>query len=417
MPKMGEGIMEATIIKWLKKEGDSFEEGDSILEIATDKVDSEVPAPHSGKLEKILASEGAVIATNNAIAIINTNNEIKKIISKTNNTDIQPKTNSSNKENILTQFSNSQPPNINIENRVNDRFYSPLVKKIATEAGVSQDDLAKIPGSGTSGRLTKNDIQKYIQYSNSNIVNPLSISSPPISPGDELLEMDRVRKLISKKMVITLNTIPQVTSFVEADVTNVVEWKTKNRDPFYKKYELPLTYTPILIEAIIKALKEFPLVNSYIMGDKIIKKKAINIGMAVNLPNNNLIVPVIKHADKLNLKELTHKISDLSKRARSNNLKPSEIAEATYSISNIGTFNSLMGTPIITPPQVAVMALGAIKNKPDVVKTEKGSEIAIRSKIILSHTYDHRIIDGAMGGNFANQVAVFLEDFDLDRKI
>ncbi len=411
---MGEGIVEATILKWLKKEGESIDEGDSVLEIATDKVDSEVPAPYSGVLEKILAKEGEVITIGKPIAIIKSKNIDIKSDNEKNESKIhiKPKNKSSIKISNKVSYLGSNTP---IRNNFDNRFYSPLVRKISKESNLDENDLSQIPGSGIEGRLTKNDIKKYLEHKNSKTPTPLI--SLPISPGDEVVEMDRVRKLIAKKMVTIQNSIPQVISFVEGDVTKIVEWKTKYRDLYYKKYGLYLTYTPLLIEAIVEAIKDFPMINSTIIGDKIIKKKAINIGMAVSLPNDNLIVPVIKHADKLSLKDLTFKINDLSKRARNNNLKPDETTEATYSISNIGTFNNIMGTPMITPPQVAVMALGAIKQRPDVIKTDKGNEIAIRSKIILSHAYDHRIIDGAMGGNFANKVASILENFDSNRKI
>ncbi len=392
MPKMGESIIEAEIIQWLKQEGDTITQEESILEVATDKVDTEIPATHTGILKKILAPKGTVIPIGKPIAILQKNTDKKHTIPPTAINHINTK-----QKNYNPLLPQSQKKHI-----------SPLVQKIAKTKNISTNVLQKIQGTGINGRITKKDLDSYldtvaIQSKNIDIHN---------NTHEEIIMMDRMRKIIAQRMLTSKKTSPHVTSFVEADVTKIVRWKKKIQEKFQKKFHLHLTYTPIFLEAIVKAIQKYPLINSSIEGEKIIIKKNINIGLAVALSNGNLVVPVIKNAHLQNLLSLTKNVLTLAKKARENTLTSDELLGATYTVSNIGSFGSIMGTPIIMQPQVAILALGAITKKPAVIETAMGDSIGIRHKMFLSHTYDHRIIDGMLGGLFAQQVAKNLENFD-----
>ncbi len=449
LPKMGESVAEATIIKWVKQPGDMIEVDESVLEIATDKVDSEVPSPTAGKLVKTLFNEDDVVQVGEVIAIIETDanafpiaevavEEIAESIHEVKADDIPGishvgETAGKSATTASQDFSNSS------------RFYSPLVKSIAAEENISLDELDKIQGSGTEGRVTKSDILEFVEQKHSSepqtevkggpITNapassPAAASAPKVeapasqptpvvsvSGGDEIIEMDRMRKLIADHMVMSKQTSPHVTSFVEADVTNLVKWRDRVKDSFLKREGEKITFTPIFIEAVTKAIKDLPLINVSVNGTQIIKKRDINIGMAAALPSGNLIVPVIKNADQLNLVGLTKSVNDLAKRARQSKLKPDETQGGTFTITNVGTFGNVMGTPIINQPQAAILAVGAIKKKPAVIETEYGDVIAIRHMMFLSLSYDHRIVDGALGGSFVRKVADYLEAWDSNREI
>lgn len=443
MPKMGESIIEATILKWSKNVGDNIDAEESVLEIQTDKVDSEVPSPVAGKLIELLYKEGDVIAVGKAIAIIET-----EAASAGNATTETPPA----KEDVAASvpFVPASAPVTELVAEVHSngegRFYSPLVLNIAREEKISMTELDKIPGTGREGRVTKKDILDYVSNRgtvtaapapvvvetpkvevNTNTQTP-STSQKPATNGMvtekkfshsnyEIVEMDRMRKIIAENMVYSKHVSAHVTSFVEADVTNIVMWRNKMKSQFEKQYGEKLTYTPIFIMAVVKALREMPLVNSSVEGDKIFVKKDINIGVAVALPDDNLIVPVIKNADRLNLVGLTAALNDLANRARNRKLKADELEGGTYTLSNVGTFGNVMGTPVIMQPQVAILATGAVRKLPAVVETEYGDVIAIRSKMFLSHSYDHRIIDGALGGRFVRRVADILEAWDLNTPI
>jgi 2-oxoglutarate dehydrogenase E2 component (dihydrolipoamide succinyltransferase) len=433
LPKMGESVAEATITTWLKKVGESIEAEESLVEIATDKVDSEVPAPAGGTVLKILVAEGEVAKVGQAIAIIGAEGQ-QSVETNSIETPILP-------------FDNSPSPSPTAsspEIQSGDRFYSPLVKNIAKQEGITQGELDALEGTGQGGRLTKKDILAYLPNRNKAASTPASASTTAPSPSvavptvavpketvvaitaDELqqrdfggnveiIEMDRMRRLIADHMVKSKTTSPHVTSFVEADVTNIVRWREKVKKSFEQKEGEKLTFTPIFIEAIAKAIKDFPMVNISVEGNYLIRKKFINIGMATALPSGNLIVPVIKNADQLNLVGLTRAVNDLAARARDNKLKPDEIQGGTYTISNVGSFGNVMGTPVINQPQVAIMAVGAIQKKPSVIETPEGDVIAIRHKMFLSHSYDHRVVDGSLGGMFVRRVADYLEQFDIHR--
>ena len=429
LPKMGESVAEATITNWLKAVGDLIDEDEPIVEIATDKVDSEVPAPCSGILKKVLFNEGDVVAVGTVFAIIDSevssdNQEKIPLNPSISNEEIENKI----EEEILEPLANSNK--IEIQNSFNNsnKFYSPLVKSIASKEGISLQELETINGSGSNQRVTKKDILNYVssaKKSNSNdVINDVNqpITNPPknvktISGQDEIIQMDRMRKLIADHMVHSVNTAPHVTSFVEVDVTNLVIWRNKTKKQFLEKEGEKLTFTPIFIEAIAKALRDYPLVNSSIDGEKIIIKSNINIGMATALPSGNLIVPVIKNADQLNLVGLAKTVNDLANRAKLSQLKPDEISGGTYTVTNVGTFGNVMGTPIINQPQSGILALGAIKKKPAVIESESGDLIGIRHMMFLSHSYDHRNIDGALGGQFVRKVADYLENFDINRNL
>jgi len=448
MPKMGESIMEATILRWLKKPGDMVALDETILEIATDKVDSEIPSPVAGRLEKILFEENAVVPVGQTIAVIAT--EAKAGVSSGNGKPEAPV-----KETPVTppppapkavETPVTPPPApktpsvpyvpvtvttqspVTVSNS-SGRFYSPLVRNIATSEGIPQAELDQINGTGHDGRVTKSDVLHYLSNRSQpqvqapvsskpaqEIPTPAKTTSASVDGGIEIIEMDRMRKLIAEHMVRSKHTSPHVTSFVEADVTDMVLWRDKVKDNFYKKYGEKITFTPIFIEAIVKAIRDYPMINVSVDGDNILVKKNINIGMAAALPSGNLIVPVIHNADGYNLMGLTKKVNDLASRARGNKLKPEEIQDGTFTLTNVGTFGNVMGTPIIFQPQVAIMAAGAIRKKPGVVETPYGDLIAIRHYMFLSLSYDHRVVDGSLGGSFLRKVADYLEAFDPQRE-
>jgi 2-oxoglutarate dehydrogenase E2 component (dihydrolipoamide succinyltransferase) len=430
MPKMGESIFEATILTWLKKPGDKIEQDESVLEVATDKVDTEVPSTHAGVLKEILCKQGEVVKVGAPIALITTEAEA----SSTPVTSAAPKKTEPVKhaEPALAHASNGNgSTHIAADYKSSTRFYSPLVKNIAKEEQIPVAELETISGTGAEGRVTKKDILEYVQNRKLGatvqaVKHSVSVSSPSaptqrvpvsISAGDEIIEMDRMRKMIAERMIDSKRISPHVTSFVEADVTNIVLWRNKVKNEFQKRDGDALTFTPIFIEAVANAIKDFPMINVQVDGDRIIKKKDINIGMAVALPSGNLIVPVIKNADQYNIGGLAKMVNDLAKRARDNKLKPDELAGGTFTISNVGSFGNVMGTPIIMQPQVGILALGAIQKKPAVLETPYGDVIAIRHKMFLSHSYDHRVVDGALGGSLVRRVADYLERFDINRPI
>ena len=419
MPKMGESITEGTILTWLKKEGDSIEQDESVLEVATDKVDTEVPATHGGILKKILAKEGEVIPVGAPIALIETASE-NGIAAPT------PKVQAPSAKDVLLTAAPSNTATILADPdkeetlSADERFYSPLVKNIAKEEGISAQELSTIPGTGKENRVTKEDMLGYLKTRKD---EGLTVKAKPsisehkvqvsVSATDEIIEMDRMRKMIAHRMLESKRISAHVTSFVEVDMTNIVLWREKNKLAYKAKYGDGITYTPFFIGAIARAIRDFPMINISVEGDTIIKKKDINIGMAVALPSGNLIVPVIRNADQLNLVGISKKVNDLANRARNNKLVADDLAGGTYTVSNVGSFGNVMGTPIIPQPQVAIMAVGAIVKKPAVVETPTGDVIAIRHKMFLSHSYDHRVVDGALGGMFVRRVADYLEEFDL----
>ena len=430
MPKMGESIAEATIIKWLKSEGDRIEIDEAVLEIATDKVDSEVPSPSEGVLGKIFFQEGDVVEVGAQIAEILTENaEIIEDSTEISNNKIEIVANEIEKQ---VETIVEDKPTAPLVSSTSNRFYSPLVLNISKTEGISLNELASIVGSGKDGRVTKKDMLTYVKSKNRqpqknetspNLQKPSSISVKTnaegvfVNNGDEIIEMDRMRKLIAEHMVNSKKISPHVTSFVEADVTNIVQWRNRVKRDFHQREGEKITFTPIFIEAVAQAIKEFPSINISVEEDKIIKKGNINIGMATALPSGNLIVPVIKNADQLNLLGITKKVNDLANRARMNQLKPEEIQGGTYTITNVGTFGNIMGTPIINQPQVAILAFGAIKKKPAVIETTDGDFIGVRHMMYLSHSYDHRVVDGALGGQFVRKVADILEAWDLNRSV
>ncbi|HLW20605.1 MAG TPA: dihydrolipoamide acetyltransferase family protein [Cyclobacteriaceae bacterium] len=419
MPQMGESIIEGTILTWLKREGDTIEQDESVLEVATDKVDTEVPATHAGVLKTILAKEGEVIGVGMPIAIIETEDENGDVTE--NATKASPK-----QENVTSVGQQKMtPPNNTVTVapspmvlEVDDtRFYSPLVRNIAKEEGITAMEMATIPGSGKDARVTKQDMLNYLATRSERSAGSGKSNFQPASEvqgGDEIIEMDRMRAMIAQRMLDSQRISAHVTSFVEADVTNMVLWRNKNKEAYKQKEGEPITYTPFFVQAIAKAIKDFPMINVSVEGNKIIYKKEINIGVAVALPSGNLIVPVIRRADQLNLVGLSKKINDLAARARNNSLTPDEVKGGTYTLSNVGTFGNVMGTPIIVQPQVAILAVGTITKKPAVIETPTGDVIAIRHKMFLSHSYDHRVVDGSLGGQFVKRVADYLEAFDLN---
>lgn len=438
MPKMGESIIEATILKWVKKVGDTVKADETILEIATDKVDSEIPSPTSGVISEILFPEDSVVAVGSIIAIISTEGEIQAITPspavKENVTEtVIPSSN------VIETLTSPLVPSI--ENSNSNRFYSPLVRNIAKEEKISLTELDSIEGSGSNGRVTKQDVMAYLDKKSTGvnttpnaISTPASTTNPAQAPEQnsvqsqsspaasvngayEIVEMDRMRKLIADHMVMSKHTSPHVTSFVEADVTNVVLWRERNKDAFKAKNGTNITFTPIFIDAVVRAIKDYPMINVSVDGQSIIIKKDINIGMAAALPSGNLIVPVIKNADNLNLAGIARSVNDLASRARENKLKPDEIKDGTFTLTNVGTFGNVMGTPIINQPQVAIMATGAIKKKPAVLELPEGDVIAIRHMMFLSLSYDHRVVDGALGGSFLRRVADYLEKFDINTSV
>jgi 2-oxoglutarate dehydrogenase E2 component (dihydrolipoamide succinyltransferase) len=424
MPKMGESIMEATILKWLKKPGDKIEQDESVLEVATDKVDTEVPSTHAGVLKEILAKEGEVVKVGKAIAIITSDVvagvETQKVVVESKITETQKEVSTSTNGTASHAAAVVAPTDF----KNASRFYSPLVKNIAKEEQVALAELESISGTGAEGRVTKKDMLEFIQQrklGQTIASTPRTTSAPlvpaSISSGDEIIQMDRMRKMIAERMVDSKRISPHVTSFVEADVTNIVFWRNKWKNDFQKREGDALTFTPIFIEAVMMAIKDYPMINIQVDGDRIIKKKDINIGMAVALPSGNLIVPVIKNADQYNITGLAKVVNDLAKRARENKLKPDELAGGTFTVSNVGSFGNVMGTPIIMQPQVAILALGAVQKKPAVMETPYGDAIVVRHKMFLSHSYDHRVVDGSLGGSFVRRVADYLEKFDANRRI
>ena len=431
MPKMGESVAEATIIKWLKKEGDKITEDEVLLEIATDKVDSEIPSTATGILIKHLFHEGDIIQVGKAIAIISTDENVitqnSDAANPLKNIHRAPQEQRLKIEKEKKYFQVAEKISIDTKSPSN-KFFSPLVRNIAKVENIPIAELEVITGTGAKGRITKNDILAYIPHKGKNnlvienkyadVNSSAMLNKPSISvnAGDEIIEMDRMRRLIADHMLMSKQTSAHVTSFVEADVTKIVLWREKVKENFEKREGEKLTFMPIFIEAIAKAIKDFPMINISLDGTKIIKHKDINIGMATALPSGNLIVPVIKNADILNLVGLTKRINDLASRARDGKLSPDDIYGGTYTITNVGTFGNVMGTPIINQPQVAIMAVGVIKKKPAVIESELGDLIGIRHFMYLSHSYDHRIIDGYLGGQFVRRVADYLEQWDINRE-
>ena len=436
---MGESVAEATIIKWTKNEGDKIKIDETVLEIATDKVDSEIPSPFEGTLVKCLFKEGEVVQVGAIIGVISS--DAAASVSDA------PKTSAPENKAAETK---TETIKINAPSQVvansykdSDKFYSPLVKSIAKEEGISLDELNAINGTGQEGRVTKADILAYLPMRNKNagveIVAPLRAENKPaaatilagentvivnrpavsVGAGDEIMDMDRMRKIIADHMVMSKHVSPHVTSFVEADVTNMVQWRDKAKKEFEKREGEKLTFTPLFIEAVAKAIKDFPMINVSVdqTGTKIIKRKNINIGMAAALPSGNLIVPVIRNADEKNLLGITKAVNDLAARARANKLAPDEIQGGTFTLTNVGNFGNVMGTPIINQPQVAILAVGAIKKKPAVIETPEGDMIGIRQFMFLSLSYDHRVVDGSLGGSFVRRVADYLEKWDPNRPV
>ncbi|MEY3452191.1 MAG: dihydrolipoamide acetyltransferase [Bacteroidota bacterium] len=442
MPKMGESIMEGTILKWLKNVGDNIKQDEAVLEVATDKVDTEVPSTYAGVLKEIICKEGEVVAVGKTIAII----EIAGNEHQQASTIAEPIA-----ETVLEAIAEVTMPHLiptteNSSSNATNRFYSPLVMNIAREEKIGMQELEKIKGTGKDERVTKQDIFDYLEARKNTVIQPVAtpIATPATTPvaapiqnipfvkeptdiqlkpatsytgAHELIEMDRMRKIIAQRMLDSKRIAPHVTSFVEADVTNIVYWRNRMKQEFQKREGDTITLTPIFIEAIAKAMKDYPMMNVSVDGDHIVVKKDINIGMAVALGSGNLIVPVIKNVDQLNIVGITKKVNDLARRARDGKLTPDDLSDGTYTMSNVGSFGNVMGTPIIVQPQVGIMAFGAIQKKPAVIETEFGDAIAIRHLMYLSHSYDHRVVDGSLGGMFVRRVADYLEKFDVNRKI
>ncbi len=425
LPKMGESVAEATITNWVKNVGDKIEQDETVVEIATDKVDSEVPSEVSGTIVELLFNVDDVVQVGQTIAIIETEGGETTVASPEVAVAAA----------AVEQTVEAAKETIEVDFGASDKFFSPLVKNIAKEEGLSLAELEVIQGTGKEGRVTKNDILDYIKNRSSQPVQtsapakpaqalPSSTAAPsakaaPVSVNgqDEIIEMDRMRKMISHHMVQSVQTSAHVQSFIEVDVTNIVKWRDKVKNAFEKREGEKLTFTPIFMEAVAKALRDFPMMNISVDGDYIIKKKNINLGMAAALPNGNLIVPVIKSADQLNLVGLAKAVNDLANRARTGKLKPDDTQGGTYTVTNVGTFGSVFGTPIINQPQVGILALGAIRKVPAVIETTEGDFIGIRQKMFLSHSYDHRVVDGALGGQFVARVAYYLETFDINRDV
>ena len=427
LPKMGESVAEATITSWLKRVGDTIELDEAVVEIATDKVDSEVPSEVEGKLVEILFEQDTVVAVGQTIAIIETDGneetpiqtleEKEEIVEQVEQVQQTIEAASVIKNSPITKTSDS------------GKFFSPLVRKIAETEGLSMEQLNMVSGTGKDGRVTKNDILSFIENRNNlqplkiseseniisetkDVVKPISVS---VNGEDEIIEMTRMGKLVSKHMVASVQTSAHVQSFIEIDVTNIVKWRAKVKDAYFIREGEKLTFTPILMHAVAATIKKFPMINIAVQGDTIIKKKNINLGMAAALPDGNLIVPVIKNADQLNLVGMTRQVNDLATRARNNQLKPDEIQNGTYTVTNVGSFGSVMGTPIINQPQVAILALGAIRKVPAVIETSEGDFIGIRQKMFVSHSYDHRVVNGALGGMFIKTLKESLESWDLNQ--
>lgn len=423
MPKMGESIFECTVLNWLKNVGEKIEADDMILEVATDKIDTEIGSSHSGIIKQFLVQKGEIAIIGNPICIIETEvgqvSENKPVIAEIEQElkNLLPEI-----EKQLTISSNLASNSELKSNVSNIRFYSPLVINIAKEENISSEQLDAMIGTGLDNRVTKDDILAYLKKrSDSTIEEPIlqftERRPTERSPNDQIVEMDRMRKMIAERMTESKRISAHVTSFVETDMTNIVLWREKVKGQFKKETGENITFTPLLIEAVVKAIKDFPLINIQVDGDKIIIKGKINIGMAVALSNGNLIVPVIHEADSYSLIGLTKKINDLATRARTNKLKPDDLIDGTFTVSNIGSFGNIAGTPIIMQPQVAIIAFGVIQKKVSVIETPHGDTIGIRQKMIISHSYDHRVIDGSLGGQFVKRVSDYLENFDLERKL
>jgi len=446
LPRMGESVSEATVVKWLKQPGDSIEIDDAVLDIATDKVDSEVPSPVNGKLLEQLFKEDEVAQVGDIIAILEVDgDETSTSLPNESENDLDAKIPGTEllEEKEIKRSELDKKVTKQSETETSGRFYSPLVKNIAAEEGIDISELDKIKGSGLEGRLTKEDILGFVaskksqSEQNTSSKETVAASTTPFetitsistksssaptnaaftSSGDEIIEMDRMRKLIAGHMVSSVQTSPHVCSFIETDVTNIVTWRNRIKAGFEKREGMKITFTPIFIEAVAKAIRDYPMVNISVSGSQIIKKRNINIGMAAALPSGNLIVPVIQNADQLNLVGITKMVNDLAGRARLNKLKPDETQNGTFTVTNVGSFGSLTGTPIINQPQVAILALGAIIKKPAVLETEYGDVIAIRHKMILSLSYDHRVVDGSLGGLFLKRISEYLESWDIQREI
>ena len=427
LPKMGESVAEATITSWLKEVGDMIELDEAIVEIATDKVDSEVPSEVEGTLVEILFDKDAVVGVGQTIAIIETSSD--NVIENQSSPETQEIAAQ------ITQLEKTVEAAVEVTNTPisktseSGKFFSPLVRKIAETEGLSMEQLEMILGTGKDGRVTKNDILSYIENRNniqsvgvSEVLKPSAIKQvvkpAPVSVngGDEIIKMTRMGKLVSKHMVASVQTSAHVQSFIEIDVTNIVKWRASVKDAYFAREGEKLTFTPILMHAVATTIKKFPMINIAVQGDTIIKKKDINLGMAAALPDGNLIVPVIKNADQLNLVGMTKQVNDLAARARNNQLKPDEIQGGTYTVTNVGSFGSVMGTPIINQPQVAILALGAIRKVPAVIETSEGDFIGIRQKMFVSHSYDHRVVNGALGGMFIKTLKETLEAWDMNQE-
>jgi len=433
LPKMGESVAEATITTWLKEVGDTVEMDEAVVEIATDKVDSEVPCEVEGTLVEILFEKDDVVQVGQTIAIIETDGDATESVESTSSVEETQVVKELEKtvETTVASVSSSEPIAKTSES---GKFFSPLVRNIAQKEGVSISELENINGTGKDGRVTKADILGYVENRSSTPAQPVKTveevqpvsksqqKAPKVTPvsvsgGDEIVEMTRMGKLISKHMVDSVQTSAHVQSFIEIDVTNIVKWRGKVKDAFFSREGEKLTFTPIFMQAVAQTIKKYPLINISVQGDNIVKKKNINLGMAAALPDGNLIVPVIKNADQLNLVGMTKQVNDLAGRARGNQLKPDEIQGGTYTVTNVGSFGSIMGTPIINQPQVAILALGAIRKVPAVIETPEGDFIGIRHKMFVSHSYDHRVVNGALGGMFIKTLKEILESWDVNQEI
>ncbi|WP_243470968.1 dihydrolipoamide acetyltransferase family protein [Winogradskyella sp. MH6] len=429
MPKMGESITEGTIINWLVNEGDTFEEGDIILEVATDKVDNEVPAPASGTMVETKFQAKDVVKVGEVIAILevevsSSKSQPKKEVVGSSAVDMSQKKTKKNRTIASSTVEKPSSNSFSVNNT--NTFFSPLIISIAKEHHISFEELARIPATGKGGRLRKSDVFNYIEdgrpykFAQPVVQDPTAYRIPQLEfdkGKGKIIEMDRMRQMIADHMVYSKHTSPHVTAYVEADLTNMVNWRNENKVAFQEKYGEKLTFTPLFVEAVAKAVKDFPNINASVDGNNIIVKEDINIGMATALPNGNLIVPVVKNADNKDLKTLAANVNELANKARENKLAGDDIKGSTFTISNVGTFGSVMGTPIINQPEVAILALGIIKKRPEVIETESGDEIAIRSMMYLSLSFDHRVVDGFLGGSFVRRVADYFEQFDTNRKI
>jgi 2-oxoglutarate dehydrogenase E2 component (dihydrolipoamide succinyltransferase) len=432
MPKMGESIFECTVLSWLKNVGDKIESDDMILEVATDKIDTEIGSAYDGILKEILVKKGEIATIGKPICIIETDIENapvrkdKPTIETTaaEEEEIEEAVNELEKQSQLTSIlvENAEPK----ANSLTGRFYSPLVQNIAKEENISSEELESLKGSGVENRVTKDDILAYVKLKKEKGTEAQSITTSPTvtssinyssNSTDQIIEMDRMRKMIAERMVESKRISAHVTSFVETDMTNVSLWRDKIKSKFQQETGENITFTPLLIEAVVKAIKDFPLINIQVDGDKIIRKGKINIGMAVALQSGNLIVPVVHEADSYSLIGLTKKVNELASRARSNKLNADDLANGTLTVSNIGSFGNIAGTPIIMQPQVSILAFGVIQKKVSVIETPHGDTIGIRLKMIISHSYDHRVVDGSLGGQFVKRISDYLENFDLDRKL